>query len=945
MTETLKRRTSPTNAALIDLITSYDYDMLDRVVKVTDALGNEALNTYASNGRLLLLNVTHRYKKPDGTFDESSVVTRTFDDADRIKTVADSWGNTSTYQYDPAGNVIAVTDAADHTTRFEYDAMNRKTAIIDATGYRTETKYTLRGDVVSITNANKETVQFETDALGRKTAVIDPRGFRSEFVYDENGNLVCMIDANAQAGLQPKNTLGCSESRTYDELNRVIKITDAANSETFFTYDLAGNRLTVKDAELKTHNFTYDDLGRLASETDHVGKVTSYKPDEAGNVYETTNRLAETTRITYDKGNRATKVDYLKDGTAETFGYDPAGTLASAVNGSVTYRFTWDYLNRLLTKTDSRGKNLAFTYDGVGNVLTKTTYQGSTTSYTYNAANRLVMLRNPDYLQVDYQYDPAGRLLSRVTSAGARTTSQYDANGWQTRLTQYDAANVLISDTSYTRDRAGNILTQTDAAGTTTYVYDPLYRLKTADYPGTANDELFTYDKVGNRKTSTKSSLTQNANTRYYNYTTGTNRLLDIRIGSTTGTVESGFTNDFEGRLTAQTGTGAKTFTWDAKSRVKTLTKSGATETYTYDPMDYRIGRSGGALGSLDYFLEGEHLESIYSGANLQAKYLRGSSIDELVAGYLYDTDAKLKPYLFHHDNVTSTTAVSGHNGGTIQSTTFGAFGNTQSSTGASPNRLKYTGREDDNTGLYYYRARYYDPAIGRFVSEDPLGFEAGINFYQYVGANPVNGNDPSGLDTKITIGYTKTIAPGLSHQLVILTDTVTGKQYATRAGPECSGGCLKGLGAGQITAVSDTFDANFKYDPPKSVYTTQEVGVIKRDFNDSVNNAINFRNTTNQNQISYWPLGPNSNSYATTFVESLTGTRPAPTVTAPGADMGRPSSNLNYSPSPIINTGGASGSWGSGATGSWSSSSAAGGFLLYPNKSNTNQMQSVYSK
>ncbi|MFX8937931.1 RHS repeat-associated core domain-containing protein, partial [Acinetobacter baumannii] len=91
----------------------------------------------------------------------------------------------------------------------------------------------------------------------------------------------------------------------------------------------------------------------------------------------------------------------------------------------------------------------------------------------------------------------------------------------------------------------------------------------------------------------------------------------------------------------------------------------------------------------------------------------RGSSIDELVAGFLYDTDGKLKPYLFHQDALTSNVAITGHNGGAIQNITYGAFGNTLSSTGASPSALKYTGREEDGTGFYYYRARYFDPAIG----------------------------------------------------------------------------------------------------------------------------------------------------------------------------------------------------------------------------------------
>ena len=556
------------------------------------------------------------------------------------------------------------------------------------------------------------------------------------------GNLTCAIDANAQAGLQPKNSFGCTETRQYDELDRVTKIIDALNGETSFTYDLAGNRLTVTDAEAKTWRFAYDDLGRLTSETDHSAKTISYKPDEAGNVYEKTNRLNEVTRYSFDAGNRLTRVDYLQDGTAETFGFDAAGNRNAAANGNVGYAFTWDRLNRLTGKTDSRGRNMSFTYDKVGNLLTKTTYQGSTTRYVYNAANRLVMLRNPDYTQVDYQADPAGRLLSRVTANGARLTQTFDANGWLAQLKQYDAANTLVSSTTYTRDRVGNILTQTDASGTTTYTLDALYRLTSADYPGTTNDELFGYDKVGNRKTTTKGSLTPNANTRYYNYTANTNRLAEVRIGSTSGPLESSFTNDFEGRLTAQTGTGAKTLAWDAKGRVKAV----GSETYRYDPMDYRIGRSGGSLGSRDYFLEGEHLESEYLGGSLQAKYFRGTATDELVAGWLQDSDGKTKPYLFHHDPVTSVTAVTGHNGGTTQSVQYSAFGQVQSTTGASPNRLKFTGREDDGTGLYYYRARYYDPAIGRFVSEDPMGFQAGINFYAYVGNNPVNANDPSGM-------------------------------------------------------------------------------------------------------------------------------------------------------------------------------------------------------
>lgn len=951
--ETLKRRTSPTNAALTNLTTSTEYDALDRVTKITDSLGNEVINAYDANGQLW--KVTHRYRKTDGSYDARDVSTRTFDAADRVKTDTDAEGSVTSYQYDAAGNVIAVTDAEGHITAYEYDAMNRRSAVIDATGFRTTTATNQRGDVVSVTNANQESVKFEFDALGRRTASIDAQGYRSEFQYDANGNLTCSIDANAQANPALKNSYGCSEYRVYDELNRLTKSIDALNGETAFTYDLAGNRLTVKDAELKTWSFAYDDLGRLASETDHSAKPITYKADEAGNLFEKMNRQNEVTRYSYDTGNRLTRVDYMLDGTAETFGYDAAGNRNAAANAVVSYSFIWDRLNRLTGKTDSRGKSLAFSYDKVGNILTKTTYQGSTTSYVYNAANRLDMLRNPDYTQVDYQFDPAGRLLSKVTSNGARATYQYDANGGLIKLTQFDAANAQLSDTTYSRDRVGNILTQSDASGTTSTTYDALYRLKTADYPGTANDEVFDYDKVGNRKAYTKGSLVANANTRYYSYTAGSNRLADIRIGSTGGTVESAFSHNDEGRLTSQTGLGAKTLTWDAKGRIKTLNTAGKTETYAYDPMDYRIGRSGGNLGNQSYYLEGEHLESVYSGSNLQAKYFRGAGTDELVAGFLFDTDGKLKPYLFHHDAVTSTTAVSGHNGGVIQRLTYSAFGQTQSSTGNSPNRLKYTGREDDQTGLYYYRARYYDPAIGRFVSEDPMGFAAGdVNFFAYVGNNPVNGNDPMGLDVVSTIvKYGGRLGSKETREHVIQV----ANEWRAKGWNVISGGgeketLIKGPGGGaKGGAYGDIVLENPATGQRKIINTVDTYADGITPTTREAAAGVKIQRLQPDAEFSMIPKPKAGQAAAAAAAGLGAGSAQASDggILGTGITWGNVGDFVLDSlvPGGIGSTGGCSNGVCSDMINrsSVGPTSAGGGFVQYPNKANTNMMQSVYSK
>jgi RHS repeat-associated protein len=154
-------------------------------------------------------------------------------------------------------------------------------------------------------------------------------------------------------------------------------------------------------------------------------------------------------------------------------------------------------------------------------------------------------------------------------------------------------------------------------------------------------------------------------------------------------------------------------------------------------------------------------IESIYDDRDKPlATFLRGAVIDEVIAAYYYDDSGKRDFYTYFHDGLTSVTALADHTGAIQQTYEYSPFGKDRASTGSTPNRLKYTGREQDPSGFYYYRARYYDPETRRFLTEDPIGFHGGVNFYAYARNNPVNVNDPSGripLDTILdvaAIGY-----------------------------------------------------------------------------------------------------------------------------------------------------------------------------------------------
>ena len=227
------------------------------------------------------------------------------------------------------------------------------------------------------------------------------------------------------------------------------------------------------------------------------------------------------------------------------------------------------------------------------------------------------------------------------------------------------------------------------------------------------------------------------------------NRLQRV-MGYIDGETVYQFTYDENGnRIEKRDGSGAllESYVYDAKNRLVELDAGGQVTHYEYDPYDYRISQETNGEKML-YFLDGENIESIYDGRGKpKATFLRGAVTDEIIAAYHYDDRGQRQFYTYFHDGVTSVTALADHTGAIKQTYTYSPFGQDLASTGSTPNTLKYTGREQDPSGLYYYRARYYDPSVRRFLSEDPLGFDAGINFYAYAENSPFRFNDSSGLD------------------------------------------------------------------------------------------------------------------------------------------------------------------------------------------------------
>jgi RHS repeat-associated protein len=200
------------------------------------------------------------------------------------------------------------------------------------------------------------------------------------------------------------------------------------------------------------------------------------------------------------------------------------------------------------------------------------------------------------------------------------------------------------------------------------------------------------------------------------------------------------YTYDPNGNLASKTeGTDTWAYEWNAENELTRITRNGGEVARSaYDPLGRRVEKVAGGV-TTSYTYDGDEIIRDIHGATT-VKYVHGLGIDVPLAA----DDGTSFSY-FHADGLASITHVTDAAGTIALTHTYDTWGNLQ--TGTDQPAYAFTGREwDPETGLYYYRARYYDPRVGRFISEDPIGFEGGDDFYAYVGNNPVTWVDPFGL-------------------------------------------------------------------------------------------------------------------------------------------------------------------------------------------------------
>ena len=756
--------------------TGYRYDQRGRLIRVE----SKAEGASASTGTGIVYDT--RFDKPALITDALGATTALrYDEHGNLLSVTDALGQRTAYQYDDRGLPVHVRDAAGGVKRLAYNRAAQLITYTDCSGNSTHFSYDHDGRLVRATDANGNATRYAYDAIGRLLSAVQPDGATERYEYDGLGRLLARIDA---AGKRTQYEL--------DSDGKPLKRIDARGGVLAYRYDDARRMAELINENGEVHRFVYDALDRLTEETGFDARLTRYRYDDSGLVVakeehgsgvRTELTRIDTSYLRDGMGQLVEKIIARTTGEAQAeqlrlrFAYDSVGRMTQAINADADVALRYDAIGQLLEEETRAGMDitvLRHAYDELGNRIRTVLPDGRVLNNLFYGSGHLhqinldgevitdierdrthqALSRSQGALTSRFRYDAAGRLLSQVAALG--TLMPGTAAGQIG--TGEGAAPVIARDYQY--DAAGNLLSIDDRRhGRTTYSYDVIGRILSAVQP--QSDERFAFDPAHNLLDATVAGVGRVEGNR-------------VRVFE-----DKRYDYDAHGNVSEKL-VGRHTrmrFVWNAahqlvKAVVTRHAQTGQdtqpvvqTVKYGYDPFGRRISKRD-AFGVTRFGWDGNRLLCERRGSYSRTYVYNVDSFiplaqfhcDQISGG----TNGRAEVQHLHTDHLGTPRELTDSSGRILWEATYAAWGNVLTvSRGAArlvvkpaawqeavdlDQPIRFQGQYHDvETGLHYNRFRYYDPDIGRFASQDPIGLSGGNNLMRYA-SNPTGWIDPLGL-------------------------------------------------------------------------------------------------------------------------------------------------------------------------------------------------------
>ena len=893
--------------------TTYQYYLTDGtqwqhgdLKSVTNALGQViTFAAYDKNGR------PTRTVDPNGVITDLAYYPRGWLSMRTVRANADGSASSNdavtSWTYKNDGSVASLTDPDNAAIKYTYDSAHRLQQIrnsnseyvkftLDAAGNR------IKEEVADSNATVKRSLTRTYNALGQLTGVQDGYGrsiMSAAYAdsYDANGNLVHAADG-----------LNVQVQRGYDALNRLVGVTNdlngndlaTRNAQAVYQYDPLDRVAGVGDPEslntLYDHNAFGDQVGLHSPDTGNSSAIV----DKAGNPISVTDARGIQVSQAFDALNRRTSATYPSSSDNVAWFYDEPDSVTGC---------TGSYPIGRLTRIVEANVTTIYCYDARGNVLRKSQTQGTQTdvvAYTYTLADRLKTLTYPSGTVVAYKRDLPGRVQSVAVTTGGTTWTIVDSVtymplgpvtsymlgkiGFSQPVTRTYDANYALTDLvsaplnlHFARDVMGNITALGDAAGanpaTETYRYDALYRLTSVNDATGAAVEAYTYNKTGDRLSKTASGLA----TGTYGYQSGTHWLTSI--GS------SARTYDANGNTTGNsTGGDAFGYGYNGRNRMTVVQRNGqAVANYSYNAMGQRVAKAvtgPQAVSERFAYDEGSQLLSEYGNTNRDYIW-----IDDLPVAVVDGSVAASRTNYVVADGLGSPRVVRDDSGVIQWQWPYqgNSFGEKQPvSNGGYAFNLRFPGQYyDAESGLHQNVNRDYEAATGRYVQSDPIGLNAGLSTYAYGMNAPNLYKDSLGLATEVWLMFHPIPgAFGNNHEFIVFKDTNSSQAYVLRAGP--SGDYPPENAIFNMTATDPKTGGDMFLQPAFSRWEDSEESwshenrnlsgsdiILDDDINCVINAAKSIAAAVRRAKIPYRARSSNSNAFANSAYQALTGKVP----------------------------------------------------------------------